>query len=168
MLDLLTATFCCWRLCAFFFFFSLMSTWKEPLMCGWAYSPTLPPSDSVFICRKLGEDSHRRWKISFNREEIIKDETKIKEEEKVSPTYWWITMVSGSCRTWSMTAHSSSVCCRSWAGEHIWKRRTHHSVNNRKQSFCFHIEIWEIKQHYLWMGVQSSAFSHTSSLGWLF
>lgn len=107
-------------------------------------------------------------KLFLTEKKFIKDETKIKEEEKVSPTNWWITMVNGSCRTWSMTAHSSSVCCLSWAGEHIWERRTHHSVNNRKQSFCFHIEIWEIKQQYLWMGVQGSAFNHTSSLCWLF
>lgn len=47
---------------------SITITWKEPLLWRWAYSPTLPTSDSVLICRKLGEDSHRRWKNIFNRE----------------------------------------------------------------------------------------------------
>jgi len=55
--------------------------------------------------------------------------TRWKERKrKINHTYRWVTIVNGSCRTWSMTAHSSSVCCLSWAGEHIWKRRAHHSV----------------------------------------
>lgn len=142
----------------------LMSTWKEDFVCEFIHLPC----QHLTLCSCAGnlEKIHIGAGTLFLTEnKLINDETSRRELKKSVPHTGrlpWSMGPAGLDR-WQHTALLFVV----WAGQGSTSEKGEW-ITHLTFDFCFQIKIWDIKQHYLWMGVQNRAFSHISSLGRFF